>query len=246
MRCTQQPDEPISGRGDWEQDEIVQFREDVRILCRKQFSDSPRLALRRKGQVYMCGAAGRYVYFVDSGHIKTYMANAGGKRCLLWVFPAGDVFGDLGLLGGRRLESAEALEASLLWKIPAERFLDELAAHDMLPRYLWYLGQHVLDGQQIIVDMVTMESEQRLASRLLYLARQMGIRCGSRVLIPAHVTQEDLAEMVGTTRSRVGLFLKRFRDAGFVDVRRRSLLVDMRKLAEYAQGYEEAAEPAQN
>lgn len=60
------------------------------------------------------------------------------------------------------------------------------------------------------------------------------------------LTQEDLAEMVGTTPSPVGLFLKRFRDAGFVDVGRRSLLVDMRRLADYAHDYQEVAGSAHN
>jgi CRP/FNR family transcriptional regulator, cyclic AMP receptor protein len=235
MRFGQWSEESMSENGDWGYDEIAQFREDLRILRRKQFSDSPCLRLKRGGQVYLCGRLGRCVYLVESGHVKTYMTNASGKRCLLRVFGAGEVFGDLGLLGGVRTESAEALEVSVLWKIPAARFLDELAEQDMLQKYLWYLGQRVLDEQKIIIDMMTMESEQRLAARLLHLALQMGIRHGSRIHIQAHVTQEDLAEMVGTTRSRIGLFLKRFHDAGFVDVGRRSLLVDIRRLADYAQ-----------
>ena len=84
--------------------------------------------------------------------------------------------------------------------------------------------------------LVTMDSEQRLATILLRLARKLGKRQGEYLCIVERISQEELAWMVGTTRSRVGYFLKRFHDAGFVRRTRESyLLVHEELLTGYVQ-----------
>ncbi|WP_059006321.1 Crp/Fnr family transcriptional regulator [Streptomyces specialis] len=205
-------------------------------MCRTELADSTRIPIARRDQVYTCGGSDRNIYVIESGQIKTLMMTARGKRCLLSIHTAGDVFGELGLLQGVRAESACVLESGVLRRVPADRFLAALAQHGLLEEYLRQLGERVLEQQRTLVDMVTLESERRLASRLVHLARHAGVPQGSRVRISARVTQEELAEMVGTTRSRVGFFLKRFREAGLVDVTQRTLVVDHRALAAYAEG----------
>jgi CRP/FNR family cyclic AMP-dependent transcriptional regulator len=212
----------------------VAFRQRLRRLMETSFRGAPTVTVPRGGHVYSCGARDRSIYFIEQGQIKTLTVSFGGKRCLLSIYTAGDVFGERGLLDGVRRETAVARERTVLRQIPGERFLDTVAAGGALEDVLTYFSTRVLEQQRIIVDMVTMTSERRLAARLLHLASNLGTRRGAEVHIDARLTQEELAEMVGTTRSRVGFFLKRFREAGLVEFGQRStLVVDDAGLADY-------------
>ena len=78
--------------------------------------------------------------------------------------------------------------------------------------FVRYLAQRLVEQQRLITHFVTDDSEHRLAAVLLYLARKIGQQEGEWLVIDARITQEEFAAMVGTTRSRVGLFLNRFHD----------------------------------
>lgn len=214
----------------------MRFRERLRMLCATQLKDAPILTVSRRDHVYMTGTCGSNVYVIESGQAKTFVTTESGKRCLISIYTAGEVLGELGLLGHERRESAVALTRCTLRQISGERFLAALTADGLLSGFVRHLGERVQDQRNIIADMVTMESERRLAARLLYLSEQLGTRRGHLVLISARITQEELAEMVGTTRSRVGYFLKRFREAGLVDITHKSLVVDNVRLADYVDG----------
>ncbi|WP_399882210.1 Crp/Fnr family transcriptional regulator [Streptomyces sp. BBFR51] len=212
------------------------FRAKLRALCATRLNDTPTLIVSRRGHVYTDGGRDRCIYVIETGQVKTLMITGSGKRCLLSIFGAGDVLGEMGLLGSERSDTAVALEKVTLRQIPGDRFLSVLAEEGLLPEYVRHLGERVLEQQKIIVDMVTMECERRLAARLLLLSEQLGTRRGRLVVIRPRITQEELAEMIGTTRSRVGLFLKRFREAGLVDMVHGSLVVDDQLLGEYVEG----------
>lgn len=214
----------------------ARFRAKLRALCATRLHDTPTLTVPRRGHVYTDGGRDRRIYVIGTGQVKTLMTTGSGKRCLLSIFGAGDVLGELGLLGSERSDTAVALEQTTLRQIPGDRFLSVLAEEGLLPEYVRHLGERVIEQQKIIVDMVTMECERRLAARLLLLSEQLGTRRGQLVLIRPRITQEELAEMIGTTRSRVGLFLKRFREAGLVDMVHGSLVVDERRLGDYIEG----------
>ncbi|MFH9857971.1 Crp/Fnr family transcriptional regulator [Streptomyces sp. NPDC017202] len=214
----------------------ARFRAKLRALCATRLHDTPTLTVPRRGHVYVDGGQDRHIYVIETGQVKTLMTTGSGKRCLLSISGAGDALGELGLLASERSDTAVALEPTTLRRIPGDRFLSVLAEEGLLPEYVRHLGERVIEQQKIIVDMVTMECERRLAARLLLLSQQIGTRRGRLVLIRARITQEELAEMVGTTRSRVGLFLKRFREAGLVDMTQGSLVVDDRRLGDYIEG----------
>lgn len=214
----------------------ARFRVKLRALCATRLHDTPTLTVPRRGHVYTDGGQNQHIYVIETGQVKTLMVTGSGKRCLLYISGAGDVLGELGLLGSERSDAAVALEPATLRQIPGDRFLSVLAEEGLLPEYVRHLGERVIEQQKIIVDMVTLECERRLAARLLLLSQQIGRPCGRLVVIPARITQEELAEMVGTTRSRVGLFLKRFREAGLVGTVQGSLAVDDRRLRDYIEG----------
>jgi CRP-like cAMP-binding protein len=99
-----------------------------------------------------------------------------------------------------------------------------------------FLAGKLVEQQQIVSQFVTADSEGRLAATLLRLARKIGKPHNGRLVIDEKITQEELAEIVGTTRSRIGFFLKRFRTAGLIEKSAQaSLSIDEVRLDEYIQ-----------
>ncbi|MFF5181875.1 Crp/Fnr family transcriptional regulator [Micromonospora sp. NPDC000316] len=182
------------------------------------------IEISRNNPVYRGGTRDDHVYVVERGQVKTQIVAASGKRCLLSVYVVGDLFGETALLGMERLESAIALTRTVLLRIPAARAAAVLAADgsgDVLARQL---GIRLRHQQQVVADMVTMPSELRLAVRLQDLAERFGRRGPGGTRVDIAFTQEDLSEMVGTTRTRIGQFLKRFRELEMVEFTPRSHL----------------------
>ncbi|MEU7616488.1 Crp/Fnr family transcriptional regulator [Micromonospora rifamycinica] len=206
----------------------------AKSLSRLDISDFRALAGRvpgtslievsRNSYVYHGGTCDDHVYVVERGQVKTQMVAASGKRCLLSVHVVGDLFGEIALLGLERLDSAIALTRTVLLRVPAARAAAVLAADgsgDVLARHL---SMRLRQQQQQVADMVTLPSELRLAVRLLDLAERFGQRGPDGTRVDIAFTQEDLSEMVGTTRTRIGQFLKRFRELKVVDFTTRSHL----------------------
>ncbi|MEU5904171.1 Crp/Fnr family transcriptional regulator [Micromonospora sp. NPDC047467] len=196
---------------------------DFRALARR-VSGTSLIEISRNNHVYRSGIRDDHVYVVERGQVKTQMVAASGKRCLLSVYVVGDLFGESTLLGLERLETAIALTRTVLLRVPAARAAAVLAAEgsgDVLARHLSIRLRH---QQQVVADMVTLPSELRLAVRLLDLAERFGRRGPGGTRVDIAFTQEDLSEMVGTTRTRIGQFLKRFRELEIVNFTPRSHL----------------------
>ncbi|MBB5953781.1 CRP-like cAMP-binding protein [Saccharothrix tamanrassetensis] len=185
---------------------------------RSEPSFAVRTHIPRGDAVYNLGDQDLRMYIVEVGQLKTTTSSADGKECLLSIHTRGDTFGELGLLGGPRQETAIAMRDSVIRRINAARFFDILVNDDHLNwQFTQFLMSRLLDQQQTITQLVTMDSEHRLAATLLRIGQKLGRPLPSGLRIEARITQEDLAGMVGTTRSRVGLFLKHFRQAKLVD-----------------------------
>lgn len=186
------------------------------LLLRSKIAsaDSGSVLLRaaRNEVIYGYGSknAESSVYLVENGYVKLVTPTRAGKDCLLGIFSAGDLVGELAFSGVDRNESLTALTPAILWRIPKSRVLALLENAGIREEFVRYLAQRLFEQQRLITHLVTDDSEHRLAAVLLYLARKIGLREGARLVINARITQEELAAMVGTTRSRVGLFLKRF------------------------------------
>jgi CRP/FNR family transcriptional regulator, cyclic AMP receptor protein len=164
------------------------------------------------------------VYFVEQGFVKVIATSSDGKECLLDIFTIGDIIGDFGLFGQIRSETVVTMTASRLRRMSTSLLMSSLDDEGFRGEFIRYLGSRIVQQQRLITDFVTTDSEYRLAATLLHLAQKIGQQEDSLSLINVRITHEELSAMVGTTRSRIGLFLRRFVERGAVLRRRGGLL----------------------
>jgi CRP-like cAMP-binding protein len=167
------------------------------------------------------GDAADTVYCLQRGRAKLSVISGKGKQATITLLYPGDFFGEesLGAAPGLRTATATAVNNCTALKIKREdmiRILHE--QHEFNDRFLSYLLARSLRTQADLVDQIFNSSEKRLARTLLLMAELKSDE--PQTLIPP-VTQETLAEMVGTTRSRVSFFMNRFRSLGFISYKDR-------------------------
>ena len=212
-----------------------EFKQKLRESLQRESLNSRTVTIARHANVYTCGDQDEMIYFIESGQIKLLMLSPEGKECLLAIHSAGDIFGELCLSGsGARLETAMAMEQTILKKIPRSQFLARLSRDSLLEGYVRYLAVRIAEQQQVIADLVTVDSEQRLGKTLLQLARALGKKEKHSTRIELKISHEELSEMVGTTRPRISLFMQRFRNLGLIETNLdRFLVIDEKKLTSY-------------
>ena len=104
----------------------------------------------------------------------------------------------------------------------------------MLEGFVRYMAVGVADQQEVIANMVTVNSEQRLGKTLLQLARKLGKKAPRSIRIELRISHEELASMVGTTRPRVSVFMQRFRNLGLIELsEEHHLIIKEHKLMAY-------------
>jgi len=176
------------------------------------------LRLKPKQTFYVQGDPADDVFYLQSGRAKLTIVSKKGKEATITLIVAGDFVGEESLAadGGLRLATATAITACAVLKInrrEMKRVLhDEPAFSDM---FLKFLVVRSMRTQADLVDQLFNSSERRLARTLLLLA-EFGKHGQVETLIPP-ITQEALADMIGTTRSRVSFFMNRFRKLGLID-----------------------------
>jgi len=212
-----------------------QFKEHLRDSLRRETKNTRAIKIARHVNVYTCGDQDEMVYFIESGQIKLLMLSSEGKECLLAIHSAGDIFGELCLSGlGARHETAMAMEESTVKQIPCSQFFARLSRDSLSEGFVRYLAVRVADQQQVIANLVTVDSEQRLGKTLLQLARTMVKKDPRSIRIELKISHEELYEMVGTTRPRVSLFMQRFHNLGLIETNKdRFLIIKEQKLNEY-------------
>ena len=135
---------------------------------------------------------------------------------------------------GTRLETATAMKQTMLKQIPSSQFLGRLSRDSLIEGFVRYLAVRIADQQQVIANLVTVDSEQRLGQTLLQLARTMGKKDPRSIRIELKISHEELSEMVGTTRPRISLFMQRFRNLGLIETNKdRFLIIKEKKLTDY-------------
>ena len=213
----------------------ILFKEQMRNSLQRETRNSSTIKVAKDHNVYTVGEAIEMVYFIESGEIKLVMASSGGKECLLAIHASGDVFGELCMAGlAGRLETATAMEDSVLKQIPCARFLERLAKDSLLEGFIKYLTVRVADQQEIIANLVTVDSEQRLGQTLLQIARKLGKKDPRSIRIELRISHEELASMVGTTRPRISVFMQRFRNLGLIETSaEHHLIIKEHKLMAY-------------
>jgi CRP/FNR family transcriptional regulator, cyclic AMP receptor protein len=158
------------------------------------------------------------VFYLQTGRAKLTVFSKNGKEATVGLFGIGDFIGEesLATLGGRRLATVTAATACTALKIEREEMVrvlrDEPSFSDL---FLKFLLAHSMRTQADLIDQLFNSSEKRLA-RILLLLAEFGKPGEPEPLIPK-ITQETLAEMIGTTRPRVSFFMNRFRNLGFIE-----------------------------
>jgi CRP/FNR family cyclic AMP-dependent transcriptional regulator len=174
------------------------------------------VAARKKHIIFAQGDSANSVFYIQKGKVKLTVLSSNGKEATLGVLNEGDFFGE-GCLTGQplRLCSATALTDCTVMRIDKKSMVDvirgERAFSDM---FVAYLLTRNIRYEEDLVDQLFNSSEKRLA-RILLLLAHFGKEGKPEVAIPK-ISQETLAQMVGTTRSRVSFFMNRFRKLGFV------------------------------
>jgi CRP/FNR family transcriptional regulator, cyclic AMP receptor protein len=215
--------------------QIDPFKQQLRESLQREMVNSRAVKIARHDNVYTCGDQDEMVYFIESGQIKLLMLSPEGNECLLAIHSAGDIFGELCLSGsGARLETVTAMEETIVKKIPRSQFLAHLSRDSLLEGFVRYLAVRIAEQQQLIANLVTVDSEQRLGKTLLQLARTLGKKDQLSTRIELKISHDELSEMVGTTRPRISVFMQRFRNLGLIETNLdRFLVVKGKKLTDY-------------
>jgi CRP/FNR family transcriptional regulator, cyclic AMP receptor protein len=199
--------------------DTILFKKQMRDSLQRETRNSSALTIAKHNNVYTIGEAIGMVYFIESGKVKLVMVSSEGKECMLAIHGAGDVFGELCLSGLKgRLETARAMEETVLKQVPCGRFLERLSTDLLLEGFIKYLAVRIADQQEVIANLVTVDSEQRLGQTLLQIARKLGKKDPRSIRIDVRISHEELASMVGTTRPRISVFMQRFRNLGLIEM----------------------------
>jgi CRP/FNR family transcriptional regulator, cyclic AMP receptor protein len=171
-----------------------------------------------KQAVFSQGEPADTVFYIQKGTIRLSVLSKQGKEATLALLGPGDFLGEGCLASDQpiRLSTATAITASSILRIEKRRMLDTLhEEHELSDLFVAYVIERHNRTQADLVDQLFNSSEKRLARALLILAR-FGKEDAPETVVP-NVSQETLAEMVGTTRSRVNFFMNKFRKLGFID-----------------------------
>jgi len=171
----------------------------------------------RKQTIFTQGDEADAVFYIQKGKIRLTVVSKIGKEATLGILSEGDFFGEGSLAGQTlRMGSATAMTECELLQIDRKAMMLALhREHAFSDLFVAYLLARNIRYEEDLVDQLFNSSEKRLARMLLLLAH-FGKEGMPEVVIPK-ISQETLAEMIGTTRSRVSFFMNRFRKLGFVD-----------------------------
>ena len=171
----------------------------------------------RGESIYSQGQAAGTVMYIQKGGVKLSVVNGSGKEAVVAMFGPTDFFGE-GCMAGQtvRMGTTTAVTPTTVLVIQKEELLRVLhAEHELSDHFISYMLAHNIRVEEDLIDQLFNSSEKRLARALLLLARYGEQDQPERVL--AKVSQETLASMVGTTRSRINFFMNKFRKLGFIE-----------------------------
>ncbi|MDB5580054.1 MAG: cAMP-regulatory protein [Bradyrhizobium sp.] len=179
----------------------------------------PGRATERYGKnqkIFSQGDVADTVFFIHKGKVKVTVLSEHGKEAVVGIFAEGQFFGEAGLEGAAiRTTTGHAMEDCLITSITKQAMLAALTSE---PKFATFFIAYLLSRNSRIeddlIDQLFNSSERRLA-RLLLLLANFGEDGGAPIAI--NLSQETLAEMIGTTRSRVSFFMNQFRKKGYID-----------------------------
>jgi CRP/FNR family transcriptional regulator, cyclic AMP receptor protein len=192
-----------------------------RTFNAQEFLDSAGVArkvveFKKKETIFSQGDPAKNVLYIQKGGVRLSVVNETGKEAVVGVLGEGDFFGE-GCLAGQplRIGTASSITPTTVMIIEKKEMIRVLHdEHEFSDRFITYMLSRNIRIEEDLVDQLFNSSEKRLARTLLLLARYGKEDKPQRVL--PKIPQEMLAEMVGTTRSRVNFFMNKFRKLGFI------------------------------
>ncbi len=174
------------------------------------------LTFSRKQAIFAQGDAADAVFYIQEGKVRLTVVSKAGKEATIGILKDGDFFGE-GSLAGQplRMGSATAMTDCAILRIDKKAMMEALhREHEFSDLFVAYLLARNIRYEEDLVDQLFNSSEKRLA-RILLLLAHFGKEGTPETVVPK-ISQETLAEMIGTTRSRVSFFMNRFRKLGFI------------------------------
>ena len=166
--------------------------------------------------IFAQGDTADAVFYIQTGKVKLTVVSKTGKEATIGILSDGDFFGEGGLAGQLlRMSSATAMTDCAVLRIDKKAMMEALhREHEFSDLFVAYLLSRNIRYEEDLVDQLFNSSEKRLA-RILLLLAHFGKEGKPEPVVPK-ISQEMLAEMIGTTRSRVSFFMNRFRKLGFI------------------------------
>src|SRR5687768_12131927 len=190
---------------------------DPQLFLAKVGKGKTSMTSPKKHTIFSRGDAAEAVFYIQAGKVKLTVVSQQGKEAVVAILEEGAFFGEACLAGQLvRTATATTAEDSKLVRIDKEAMLRVLREKPAFAElFMAYLLAHTIRIEEDLVDHLFNSSEKRLARTLLLLAH-FG-KEGTPEPVIAKLSQETLAEMIGTTRSRVSFFMNKFRKLGFID-----------------------------
>ena len=174
------------------------------------------VSYQKSQTIFSQGDTSNSVFYLQTGEVKIAVTSSTGKEAVVALLHPGDFFGE-GCIAGQplRVSTATATESSSALKIEKEEMIRVIhEEREFSDRFVAHMLKRNVRIEEDLVDQLFNSSEKRLARALLLVARYGNN--GKPQKIVAHISQATLAEMVGTTRSRVSYFMNKFRKLGFI------------------------------
>jgi CRP/FNR family cyclic AMP-dependent transcriptional regulator len=174
------------------------------------------LAVEKKQSIFTQGDTADAVFYIRTGKVRLTVVSKAGKEATIGILKEGDFFGEGALAGQKvRMGSSAAITDCELLRVNKMAMMEALhREHAFSDMFVAYLLARNIRYEEELVDQLFNSSEKRLARVLLLLAH-FGKEGIPETVVPK-ISQETLAEMIGTTRSRVSFFMNRFRKLGFI------------------------------
>jgi CRP-like cAMP-binding protein len=198
--------------------ELIQAQFDPAVFLAQAGLGRRVVQVKPKKAFFSQGNPADCVFYLQSGRAKLTVISKEGKEATIALLAAGDFVGEESMAGtpGLRMATATAIAPCTALKIERAEMVRVMhEEHTFSDLFLKFLLERCMRAQADLVDQLFNSSEKRLA-RILLLMAEFGQPGEPETLIPK-VSQETLAEMIGTTRSRVSFFMNRFRKLGFID-----------------------------
>ncbi len=191
---------------------------DVEVFLNQNGLGRKIIELKKKSTIFAQGETADSVFYIQKGKVRLTVVSTRGKEAVIAFLSAGDFVGEecIAAIQPQRTATARTLTPASVLRIDRKeivRVLNEEKAFSEF--FVSYLLARNLRIQGDLIDQLFNSSERRLARALLFLA-QFG-KDGTQEMVIPKISQEALAEMIGTTRSRVNFFMNRFRKLGFIE-----------------------------